>query len=244
MTEPLHHFGHAFHPRPVGQFGSRDHHHRNVEFARGVDLGMRAGATGVAGDNPFDSARAHQFQLALEREWPARHDDVRVGKRERPGRRIDKSQGVGVLRPGAECGDVLPSDRKENAGALERQCRHGGGGIGCLDPRVARCFGPWRALERDQPRSGGCAGDDRVAAHLDREGMGSIDDVCDLFPSNVFGKAAGASETAGARRQRLRCRGARAPSIGIGRLNSRARDGIGKQVSVARSAQYKGACHA
>ena len=244
MTEPLHHFGDAFHPRPVGQFRPFQHDHGKAEFARRIDLGTRAKTTGVAGNDPFDSARAHHVQLALEQEWPARHDDVRIGKRQRFSWRIDKSQGVGVLPLGTEYGDMLPSDREENAGALERQCRHGGSEISYLDPLVAGCFGPWRALERDQPRPGGSAGLDRAAAHVDREGMGSVDDVCNSFPTNVFGKAAGAAETAGARRQRLRCRDARAPAIGVGCVKACACDGIGKQVSIARSAQYEGACHA
>ena len=244
MTEPLQHLGYAFHPRPVGQFRALQHDHGKAEFVRRIDLGTRAGATGVAGDDPFDAARAHHVQLALEQEWPARHDDVRIGEGQRLDRRIDKSQRVGVLRFGAERRNVLPSDRKEDASAFERQCRHGGSEIGYLDPPVTGCLDPWRALERDQPRTRCCAGHNRVATHLGREGMGSIDDMRNLFPTNVFGKAAGATEAAGARRQRLRRRGAGAPSVRIGRFKARARDGVGKQVGIAGSAQYEGACHA
>jgi len=244
MTEPLHHLGYAFHPQPVRQFRPLQHDHGKAKFARRIDLGTRATSTGVAGDNPFDSARAHHVQLALEQEWPARHDDVRIGEGQRLDRRIDKSQRVGVLRLGAERRDVLPSDRKENASALERQCRHGGSEIGYLDPIVTNCLDPWRAFKRDQPRARGSAGNNRVAAHLDRKGMGRVDNICNFFPTNVLGETAGAAETTGARRQRLCRRGARAPSIGIDRFKARARDGICKQVGIARSAQNEGACHA
>jgi hypothetical protein len=244
MTKPLYHLGDAFHPRPVGQFGPLQHDHGKSEFARHIDLGSRAFSAGVAGDDPFDSARAHHVQLALEREWSARHNDVRIGKRQRLGRRIDKSQRIGVLRFGAERRNVLPADRKENASARQRQRRHGGGEIGYLDPLVTGCFDPRRSLKRDQPRSGCCAGRNRVAAHFGREGMGRIDDMRDFFPTNVFDKAACAAKTAGPRRQRLDRRRARAPSKGVGRFKSCARNRLSKQASIARSAQYEGACHA
>jgi len=244
MTKPLHHLGDAFHPRPVGEFGPLQHDHGKSEFARRIDLGSRAFSAGVAGDDPFDSARAHHVQLALEREWPARHNDVRIGKRQWLTRRIDKSQRVGVLRFGAERRNMLPADRKENTSARQGQRRHGRGEIGYLDPFVTGCLGPRRALKRDQPRAGCCAGRNRVATHFGREGMGCVDHMRDFFPTNVFSQAACAAKTAGPRRQRLCRRRARASSIGIGRFKSCVRNRISKRASIARSAQYEGACHA
>lgn len=42
MTEPLHHLGYAFHPRPVRQRRSLDHDDGKLQFACGIDLGTRA----------------------------------------------------------------------------------------------------------------------------------------------------------------------------------------------------------
>ena len=66
MTKPRQHFLDAFHPRPFGQGGACDHDDGQAELARRVDLGARAVAAGIAGDHPFDAARAHQFTSRLQ----------------------------------------------------------------------------------------------------------------------------------------------------------------------------------
>jgi len=112
MTEPLHHLGDAFHVRPLGQSRSRNHDHGQAERAGRVDLGARAIAAGIAGDDPRDAARSHHFELAVKRERSARHDHIR---REGQGSfgRIDKTQRVSMLRPRREWRDVLAADGKE-----------------------------------------------------------------------------------------------------------------------------------
>jgi hypothetical protein len=244
MTEPLHYLGNALRPRPVGQFRPLDHDDRQAKFARSIDLGSCGCSAGVAGDDPFDPAGAHHFQLALKREWSARHDDVGIRERQRPIRRIDKPQSVGVLRFGAEGGDVLPADCEKHASALEGQRHRSGSDIRHIDPIVAGRPGPWRTLKRDQPCSGESTRQNRVAAHLGCEGMGCIDDMRDCFATNVFGKTVRSAETAGTRRQLLPGRGARASTVGIGRVKPGPRDSIRKQMSIARSAQDEGAYHA
>lgn len=244
MTQPLHHLGDAFCPLPVGQLRALEHDNRQSKLACSVDLGTRAAAAGVPRNDPFDSARAHHLQLAAEREWPAGHDDLRIGKRQRPVGRIDKSQRIGVLRFGAERSDVLPADGKEDAGAFDRQCHHGRSDICHLDPVVARSFDPWLALERDQLCSGRRTGDNRVAADLGRERMRRVDHMGDCFPMNIFGKTRRTAEAADADRQLLIGRGAGASRVGIDRLQPCARDSVGKRMSLARSAQNEGAYHA
>lgn len=244
MTQPLHHLGDAFCPLPVGQFRALEHDNGQSKLARGIDLGTRAGAAGVPRNDPFNSARVHHLQLAGKREWPTRHDDLRIGKRQRPVRRVDKSQRIGVLRFGAERGDVLPADGEKDAGAFDRQCRNGGSDIRYLDPVVARSFGPWLTLEGDELFSGRRTRDNRVAADLGRKRMRRVDHMGDCFPMNVFGKTLRAAEAADADRQLLIGRGASASRVGIDRLKPCARDSVGKRMSLARSAQNEGAYHA
>lgn len=102
MTEPFHHFGDAFHPQPLGQLWPREHDHGKAEHAAGIDLGTRTRPAGIAGDDPFDGARAHHLQLAVERERSARHDDVGIGQWQRALGRIDEPQRIGMLRPRTE----------------------------------------------------------------------------------------------------------------------------------------------
>jgi hypothetical protein len=244
MSEPQHHLGDAFRPRPVGESRPSDHDAGQAQFARGVDLGTSAGSSRVAGDDPLDAAGAHQLQFAGKCEWTASHDDIAVGKRQRLVRWIDKSQGVGVLRPGAERGNVLAADREKDPGAWLGQCRDRGSYIRYLDPVVAARLGPWRSFERHQWRTGRRTGLDSVAAHPGSKRVGGIDDVRNPFPANVVGKPAYTAETADPRRQLLLGERAGAASIGIDRLEPLARDSVRKQMGTARSAQDEGAHHA
>ncbi len=243
MTEPLHDLGYVFRPQPVGQFGSREHNDGKAELARSVDFGMRARSPGIAGNDPFDTARAHHLQFAGEREWSTRYDDIGIRKRQRPIGRIDKSQSVGVLRLGAEGCDVLPADRKKHPRAILWQRRHSGGDTSDLDPMVAGRFCPGGALERDKRCSGCLARRNRVAAHLGRKGMSRVDDMRDSFSTNVFGKAARAAEATDAGRQRLVRRGAGAAPVGIDRVEPRACRSVREQIGIARPAQNEGAYH-
>ncbi len=244
MTKPIHDLRHAFYALPIGQFGPGDHDNGNTKFARRRDLGARSRSTGVAGDDPFDSAGAQQFQLALQREWSARDNDFRIGEWQWFVGRIDKPQDVGVLRPDGERSDVLPANRKKNPSAIDRQSRYGGRDIRDVDPFVARHPDPWRAFKRDQIRSGRLTCRNRVAADLGREGMRCVDDMRDFLMANIFGKPARAAETSDADWHRLAGRRASPSCVGINRFNPRARDRIRKQVCVSCSAQNEGAHHA
>jgi len=244
MTKPTHYFGHAFHALPIRQLRAFDHDDRQTKRTRGVDLAARAVSAGVAGDDPFDSAGAQQFHLALQRERSARNNDFRVRERRRLVCAIDKPQEVGVLRFCRESSDVLPPYSQKNASAIDRQSHHRGSDIRGFNPFVAGHPDPWRALKRNQPRSRRLARRNRVAAHFGREGMGCIDDVRNFFSPNIVGKPARAPETANTDWYRLVGRRASAPRVGINCFKPCARDRIREQVCIARSAQNEGAHHA
>ncbi|GCC47473.1 hypothetical protein chiPu_0031774, partial [Chiloscyllium punctatum] len=208
-------------PRP------RDHDDGKVERACGVDLGAGAGSAGIAGDDPFDIARAHHLELGLEREGSARDDDVRIGQWQRLLGRIDKSQRIGLLRQGTERRDMLAADCEKYIGTTLRQGRDRGCDVRDLDPAVAGGPLPGRAFEREQRCRGLRAGGDRVAAHLGREGVRRVDHMGDAFTTQIIGKAADAAEAADAGRQRLLGRRVGAAAIGIDRVDPRAADRSG-----------------
>lgn len=242
MTEPLHHLGDAFRPRPVRQLRTREHDHGKAKRARGVDLGARAVSSGIAGDDPFDAARLHHLQLVLEGEGAARHNDVGI-KRQRTLGRINEPQCVGVLRPRSEGRDMLPADGEKHPGAVFWQSRHGRGDIGNLDPVVAGRSGPWSAFEHDQRRSGVCARRNRIAAHLGRERMGRVDHMCNALATDVIGKATRAAKAADTGRQRLVRGCTSATAVGVDRVESCARHVVREQIGIGGSAQNEGAYH-
>ncbi|MGY4320453.1 hypothetical protein ACVWW1_009780 [Bradyrhizobium sp. JR3.5] len=206
-------------------------------------LGARATSAGIASDDPRDGARTHQRELALEREWAARDDDVGTGQWQRLLRRIDETQRIGMLRPAAERRDVLAADREEHVGAAVRQRRDRRDDVRDLDPAVAGRLVPGGTFEREQQRCGLRARGDRVAAHFGSEGMRRVDHMRDALAMQIIGKTADSAEPADPHRQRLFGRSGGAPTIGIDRVDPRAGHRSGKRIGVGRSAQDQGAHH-
>ena len=242
MTEPAHHLVNAVHPHSLGQLWPRQQDDRQAEHTGRVDLGTRAVAARIAGDDPRDAARAHHVELGLKRERAAGHDHVGV-ERQRALRRIDKPQRVGMLRFGAERRDMLPADGKEHARSQLRQGDNGVVDIADFDPVVSGSPDPWRAFEREQWRLGFNAGRNGIAAHLGRERMRRVDHLGDAGLANVVGKALRSAEATDASRQRLVGWRAGASAVGIDGVESRVRNVRRKQIGITRSTQNKDARH-
>lgn len=242
MTEPLHDSGYAFDPLSLGQFRPRDHDHGQAQRTGGVDLGARAIAAGIAGDDPRDASRAHHLQLAIKRERSARHDYV---SREGQGRFrwIDESQRVGVLRPGREWRNVLAPDSEEDARRGFGKSSDRSVDVSDLDPVVDGRLVPRRSLQCNQWRPGFRASRNRVAAYLGGKGMRRIDHMRDGFAMNVVGKPDHAAEAANPGRQRLIGGRTGAAAIGIDGRDARARDCRREQARIGCSAQNEGARH-
>ncbi len=243
MTEPAQHIGDALRSRPLGQLRPRDHDDGQAEHAGGIDLGARARAAGVAGNDPSDMTRLHRLQFICEHERSARYGDVGLGKRRRAIGWIDEAQHIGVLRLCTKGRDVLPANGEKHARRFVGKRGDGGADIRYFDPVVAGPFRPWRAFEREQRSSGCRAGRNGIAAHRGGERMGRIDDMRDVFLTNISGESARAAEAADANWQRLARGRAGAAAIGIDRIASGTCDSFREQVCVARSAQNEGARH-
>ncbi len=244
MRKPAQNVVHALHSRPRGQLRPRDHDDRQPKLARGIDLGARPRAAGVARHDPFDSPRAHHLQFPGARERSARHDDLAVRERQRDVGSIDESQRIGVLWLGGEASDVLPADGQEHARTLDRQGENRRSNIGNVDPAIAMHFDPWRPLERDQRRVGRRTSGNRVAADLGCKGVRRIDHMGDFFTVDICGKSIRAAETAGTGRQWLIDRHLRPSGIGIDRIEPCGGKRGCQLVGLARSAQNEGVCHA
>ena len=243
MREPREHIFDALDPRPLGKFGPCDHDDGQFELARGVDLGASAVATGIAGDQPCDAARLHQFAVVLAREGTAGDDDLGIGQWQRAVGRIDETQRIGVLRLGDEGREVLPPDREKHTRGRVGQGSDGGGDVGNLDPAIIGRARPRRTFEREQRRGRSSAGFDRMAAHLGGEGMGRVDHMRDLFAADEVRQPLSAAKAADSGRQRMGQRNPGAARIGIDRVDLRAHESVSEAVGVACSAQNERARH-
>lgn len=242
MTEPMHHFGHALNPQAVGQPRPRDHDHGNPQHAGRVDLGARASAAGIAGDDPGDAARAQHLQLAIKRERSARHDHIR-GKGQGRFGWIDETQRVDVMRLRRKWRDVLAADGEEYFCRAFRKNHDDSVDVGDLDPAVAGRLGPGRALQRNQWRARLRARFDRMTAHLGSKGVRRVDQMRDACVTDVVGKSGHSAKAADAGRQRLVGGGAGAAAIGVDSFDARARDLRCEQARIGCSAQNEGANH-
>lgn len=241
MSKPRQDFLDAFDLWPIGQGGAFDHDDGKPKLARSIDLGTSAGAAGIASDQIFDAAPAHQFAVVFKCERAARDDDFGLGQRQRTVGCIDKSQRIGVLRLGSEGREMLPADGEKDARAFFRQGGDRSVDVGDLDPMVAGRANPRRALQCHERNARRGAGLDRVPAHLGGKRMRRIDHVRDALLANEIRKSRHAAKTADPRRQLVTERDLRAPRIGIDRVDLLGHASFSELVGVACSAQNEGA---
>lgn len=226
-----------------GQPWAIDEDDGKVARARGIELGARAVAAGVFGDDGGDLVGSEQRQIAAEREGATRNNDIRVRQQQWRSISIDETHEITMLRLGREGGEVLAADGEKDA-----RRRVGQGGDACGDighgmPAVARPRCPGGALEAEQWRVRLRAGSDRIAAHAGCERMRGVDDVGDAIVREVSREAGDAAEATDARRQRL-C-GGRGGAAGIGEhaIDASAGKRLRKPARFRRTAQQKDARH-
>lgn len=183
--------------------GPVDHDDRQAKESCSNDLGTRALATGVLGDDMSDGMLAQQREVIFSREWSARDDGRRSEQGQRGGGRIDKAQQVMVLRTVREIGKVHSADGQEDARRGFGQGAGGGRNVRDLGPAVAVQWRPGFAFQRDQRRVGHRCRRDGIRAHLRGEGMGRVDQMRDGFRPQVCRQPPRTAEAADADRQRL-----------------------------------------
>lgn len=196
MTEPAQHLGDGLDLFPRGNEWPADHYHWQREVARRLDFCRGKITAGVLGHDDVCAVICQHSAIAGAVERPARHDNLRVGQRQRRARRIDQPDQISVLRMRGESLEMQPANAEKHptrrrAERFGRRCE-----IIDLDPVVAGRALPGRALERQQRHICLGAGGDRVRAHLRRERMGGIDDARNVFGAKIVDQASHAAEAA------------------------------------------------
>lgn len=224
-------------PRPV------DHQDRQAEGSGSGDLGNRALATGVLGDDQPGLVLAQKRGIAGHIERPARHDHLGLRQGQRTGRRIDKAQKVVMLRLGGEGVQMLPPDGKEHAARRAGKGRNGGGNVGYMVPMVTFARHPRGAFQREKRCFGRGAGGNGIAAHLGRERVGGVDHMGDFFGLEIGAKALHAAKAADPHRDRLVQGCVRPACVGIDAGQARLGDGARQKARLGGAAEKKDACH-
>ena len=228
MIQPVHHGVKGAGHGTVGYCGPRYQDHRQVQPSGRLQLGQRAGAARVFGDDMGDGMAAHQGHVGFNCKGATIKDHFGIWHRQGGTRRIDQAQQIEMLGLGGKGGQGLLADGEEYSRRVGRQGSNRRLGIWHMLPVIARLRQPFAAFMGDQRGFGHGAGLNRVAADLGGEGMRCIDDMGDLRVNDVVGKAVYAAIAAKTGWQGLRHRIFGAPGVGKYGVDAYGCKGMGK----------------
>jgi hypothetical protein len=221
VAKPAQNLGNRFDRFPRGDKRPADHHYRQREVARRIDLGRGSVSAGIPCDNNVGMKILQHGPITRTVERPTRHDHLRIRQQQWIPRRINQPEQVNVLRVRNESLQMLPADAEEYTARRVteslRRCRD----IIHLDPAVASRALPSRPFQRQQRHSGGLASLDGVRAHLRRERMGRINNAVDILSTEIVRETSDAAKAADAPGNRRRQRISGAAGIGQHRIDTR-----------------------
>ncbi len=186
-----------WHGRPV------DHDDGQAEHPCRIDLRTRACASRIFGDNQVDAVRAHQGEIAVQREGAAIDQQMMVRQRGQRFGRIDEAEQIMMLRLGGEGFNMHASERQHNAAGRPVERADGARNIGDMGPAVALPRLPFRAGEHEMGHPRLPRGDGGIGADNRGEGVGRVDEVGELFRLQISRQPLSTAKAADAHRHRL-----------------------------------------
>ncbi len=210
--------------------------------ARGIQLGARARAARILGDDHLDAVFAQQGQFARRREGAAIHDQMMVG----PGRRrggIDEAQQVEMLRGLGKVADGLAAKCQEHARRVGAERSDRLFGIRHADPAITGAFHPFGSGQREQRHARPLRRRNRIGADPRGEGVGRVDQMRHAFALQVIGQPLDPAEPADAYRDRLGAGVLGAARIAQHRAYPALRQRGGQRARLGRAAEQKDMAH-
>ncbi len=242
MRQPVQNLRRGPQFRSFRNFGSIDHKDGQPQGARRIQLGPRATATGIFGHNQLDAMAAHQRDIALNSERPARDLYVGIGYRH-TARFVHQTQQVVVLGLGRELRQMHAAHGKEHALSRTAQRLDSSVDIRDMDPIVSLSFHPCRTRQCSQRRVCLGAGLRGIPAHLRSKGVRGIDHMGHAMVADVTRQPLGPTKAANAGWQRLRARIIDAPRIRIGRVKPLFCHSFGQSVGLGCATKNKEVGH-
>lgn len=242
MRQPVQNLRRGPQFRSFRNFGPIDHKDGQTQGARRIQLGPRATAARILGHDQLRAMTAHQLNVALNSERPARDLYVGVGHRH-PARFIHQTQQVVVLGLGREVRQMHTAHGKKHALSRTAQRLDSSVDIRDTDPIVSLSFHPRRARHCSQRRARLGAGLRGVPAHLRSKGVRCVDHMGHAMVADVTLQPLGPTKAANAGRQRLRTRVVDAPCVRIGRVKPLFCNSFGQSVGFGCAAKNKEVGH-
>lgn len=228
---------------PRGHRRAGDHHHLQPQLAGGVDLGLRARAACVFGDQNFGAVTAHQGQIIGQRKRASRHFDPRTGQREIGQRRIHDTQQEIMLRKRGERRQVQTPDSQKHPGGGALQRLNGALDIRNILPPIARLGLPGRAFKGAKRHGAQGCGLNRIGADLGGKGVRGIDNLPDVFRPQILGQPRHPAKAAHPNRDRLGARLIHAARIRQHRRQPLTGQFTHQGAGLSRAAKNKSAFH-
>jgi len=166
-----------------------DHQDGDTKPPRRGDLCVGTCATSIFRHDQLNPVAFHKGAVCGFREWATVDNDMCLGKRQRPGGRIDQPEQVAVLRVGRKGLQMHAPHCKHDAHPRPIKCRHRARDVGHPLPIVAGYGPPFRSGQRDQRHTSPGARRNSIAAHLHGERVGCVDHVGDPGIQQVAHKA-------------------------------------------------------
>ncbi len=243
MIQPRHHIINIAKNLARGNEGAINHDHLQAQGARGLQLGLRANATGVFGNDDFDVVVFQKRQIPSQIKRSARDNRMGVEHRQRMGGLVHQTQQIAVLRARGKDINMLFSNRQKDLRGITWQ-----GITGRLDirnrlPIVTGSRLPRRAFETSQIDLRRRASTHGIGAHLGSKRVRGINHMGDVFGPQEIAQTVHPAKAANTCRQGLRDGVCRASGVGKQHVIIRVGQVMGQTRGLCGAAKQKDACH-
>ena len=213
MIDPRQHIADILHGSRLWQGWPVDHEDGQAERPCRIYLRARACASRIFGDNQVDAVRAHQSEIAVQREGAAIDQQMMVRQRGRRFGGIDEAEQIMMLWLGGEGFDMHAAERQHNAAGRAVERADSASDVRDMGPAVALPRLPFRAGEDQMGHPRLSCGGGGIGADRGGEGVGRVDEVGELFRLQISRQPLSTAKAPDAHRHRLGTRVSGASSI-------------------------------
>ena len=214
MNKPVHDILHTVPDRAGRNYGAVDQDHRQTQFPRSIQLGLRTRASGIFGNNMGNAVLAQQGQVFGQSKRTTRNYGLHMGQRQRGLWPVHQTQQVEMLGLTTENAQCLAADCQEHARRMVGQSLYGRLGVGHKRPFITHTNSPWGPLQCAQGHACHGAGGHSVCTHPRSKRMCRVYDMGNVFGPQISHQPGNTAKPANPCRQGLDDRGCRTARIG------------------------------
>jgi len=175
-----------------------DHHNRNLEGVRGLDLSVGGLTAAILGNEDLNAFLPHQLHLITADEGTPREDKPVLWQDRNVSRAINCTNKVGMLRRGRKRGELQPAVGQKNTARYITQRSNSGFGIIRVDPPIAVLRFPGGPGEGNKRNAGALASAGGIFRNPFGERMCGVDHRINMLREEKSAQSVGPTKTADA----------------------------------------------